>query len=155
MTRDAHADPGPRPTSLEPTLRELLEEKIRRVEQTLHQRLNLEGKQRKTQATEYERRLTELNHAHAQAVAEKERTMPRESFQAFHEDFVRWRDKVNEAILSTAETKAAVVELRVSMGVINSMANKIQGAMILIGLMGMAGVLALVLGLARLAGVLQ
>jgi hypothetical protein len=50
----------------------------------------------KLQAAEYERRLTDLNHAHANAVKAQELTVPREIFTSFLRDYENWKDQLRK-----------------------------------------------------------
>lgn len=52
--------------------------------------------QLKSQADEYERRLTDLNHAHAQAQADKVAFLTREVYETNHKDLEKRVDKIQE-----------------------------------------------------------
>ena len=69
------------------TLREFIEavmaERLKRIEENLSQRMDHGDTALDLQATETLRRLVELNHAHDQQVKDKEKFLPRETFEAF------------------------------------------------------------------------
>lgn len=47
------------------------------------------------QAREYERRLTDLNHAHAQSVSDKATYMTKELFDSKHEELIVWKSELD------------------------------------------------------------
>ena len=83
-------------------------EKVRRSEQegldkALKLQRDLSEEKLKIQALEYERRLSELNHAHEAAVKEQARVLPREIFESFNRDYGIWRDSINTTITKLNE----------------------------------------------------
>ena len=97
------------------TLREYLEEQLRHereLRETIESKL---GESLRLQATETLRRLDELNHAHSVAAENWRTSLPRELFDQYKDEQVKWKEGVN------------------------ALTNKIIGAMILIVFMGMAG----------------
>jgi hypothetical protein len=50
----------------------------------------------KLQALEYERRLAELNHAHAQAVSDKNKFMTSELFYSKYDEIAKWRSELDQ-----------------------------------------------------------
>jgi hypothetical protein len=107
------------------------------------------------QAIETLRRLDELNHAHATAMENWRQSLPRELFEQWRDDHSKWKETVNTAMGLGAQVHANAARLESRVTTIETIANKLTGALILLGAMGVAGVLALMLGIARLAGVLR
>lgn len=116
-------------------------------------------------STETKRRLDELNHAHATAMENWRTSLPRELFEEWKSEHVRWKDEVTAA-LTKFVTPAAVdrvdarltnveSQINIRLKAIEDARNKFAGAIMLLGAAGMAGVIALILGIARLAGVLE
>jgi len=64
------------------------------------------------QAQEYERRLTELNHAHAQAVTDKQRFLDRELFYSKMDEWGKWRSEVDT-------WRAKVVGIAIGVGAVS------------------------------------
>jgi hypothetical protein len=81
------------------------------------------------QAAEYARRMNELNHAHQQAQENWARSLPRETFANFTDQWDKWRVEVNDNISS------------------------FRGGLSLLRFVGMAGLLALLMELLRLTGI--
>ena len=94
----------------------VLEERIRGMEQA-----------RALQATEYERRLDDLNHAHEQARQTLATYLPRDVFEKVEQGWTAWKSKVDiEMALDrgrkasyTAMLAAGVAILAIVMGVVN------------------------------------
>lgn len=107
------------------------------------------------QAHENQRRLGELNHAHENAMENWARSLPRELFDAWLIDFNRWRDDVNKDRQSIPQFQPVFNRFDDRIKLMETFSNKIIGGFILIGLMGVAGVIALALGLMRLAGLIH
>lgn len=107
------------------------------------------------QASEYSRRLEDLNHAHRTAMENWAQSLPREMFDQWKDEHSKWRDAVSTSITTLTPLGPAVHAISDRISGLETMANKITGALILLGVMGLSGVLALALGLARLAGVLK
>jgi len=80
------------------------------------------------QAAEVSRRLAELNHAHQQAQENWARSLPRETFASVQADLEKWRAGVDKSI------------------------NGAVGAIALLRFLGLAGALALLMALLRIAG---
>ena len=135
-------------------MRNLMDERTRYEREILSTRENLVKEALHLQAAEYDRRLTELNHAHATAMENWRMSMPREMFDQWEREYSKWKEQV-QLILNSAITPAAIDRLDERLKVIERGANKITGALILLGFAGLAGVAALVLGLARIAGVVK
>jgi hypothetical protein len=104
---------------------------------------------------EIERRLGELNHAHAQAMENWARTLPREMFESWQKEYDLWKEAINRLMTAMSPQSGELKAIESRVDAIEGAANKVQGALILLGLMGLAGVTALALGLLRLAGVVQ
>lgn len=81
------------------------------------------------QAIENARRLGELNHAHQVAQDNWSRSLPRETFASFQSEWDKWRSEVNENI------------------------NTFRGGLALLRFIGLAGILAFLMEVLRLAGV--
>ena len=135
-------------------MRNLMDERTRYEREILSTRENLVKEALHLQAAEYDRRLTDLNHAHATAMENWRMSMPREMFDQWEREYSKWKEQV-QLILNSAITPAAIDRLDERLKVIERGANKITGALILLGFAGLAGVAALVLGLARIAGVVK
>jgi hypothetical protein len=69
----------------------LLEEKLARIQD----KFEAEAEARKLQAEEYERRLTELSHAHQHATEIQHTYLPRENFEQFVRELLDWRRQVD------------------------------------------------------------
>jgi len=136
------------------SLREHLEQLIRaerEVRETVADKLS---ESLRLQATETLRRLDELNHAHAQAVENWRTSLPRELFDQWKDEHAKWKDSVNAQLVVAASLNASLGRIESRIGSIETFANKVTGGLILVGFMGAAGVLALLLSIARLFGVL-
>jgi hypothetical protein len=107
------------------------------------------------QAVETLRRLDELNHSHDTAMENWRHSLPRELFEQWRDDHSKWKETVNTAMVLGAAVHANAARIEARVATIESIANKLTGALILLGAMGVAGVIAFFLGIARLAGVLQ
>ena len=82
----------------EPTLLEILEHKIEALDKHVDLRFCALEKARALQAQEYERRLTELNHAHERALKVSMLTTPRELFDIHVSEDTKKHDEVNRYI---------------------------------------------------------
>lgn len=135
-------------------LRQLYDERTRYEREILSTRENLMEKALQKQASEYERRLTELNHAHATAMENWRTSMPRELFDQWEREYQKWKEGIQ-----FTQTKLVTVEALDRMDTrlkeIERGANKVAGALVLLGFAGAAGIIGLLLGILRLAGVLQ
>lgn len=80
------------------TIREVMEQRLDAMDAALVLQRNINHEKLQMQAAEYERRLTVLNHAHEEAVRERNRTLPREMFEQWTVEFAKWRDTVNKAM---------------------------------------------------------
>lgn len=127
---------------------------------------------------EIERRLGELNHAHAQAMENWARTLPRELFESWQKEYDRWKAEVSmilttqapqagdlkalEARVSVQSAQSAAFStamttmesMRTKVDAFEKMSNRLQGAFYLLTIGGVAGILALIMGLLRTAGVM-
>lgn len=110
---------------------------------------------RELNAKEVLRRLDELNHAHKTAMENWARSLPREMFIQFKEEHDKWKASVDLALASTMSSIGAIKQLELSVGAMEKLTNKVTGAFVLLGAMGVAGVIALILGIARLTGVVN
>jgi hypothetical protein len=137
------------------TLREHLLTLIAHEREVRQTRADALAKAVEIQAIETLRRLDELNHAHALAAKNWQQSLPRELFEQWRDDHSKWKETVNTAMALGAQVHANTSRVESRIGTIETMANKLSGALILLGAMGVAGVLALLLGVARLAGVLK
>jgi hypothetical protein len=92
--------------------RTLVSQRFEQLERLLETHRLATDKALHVQATEYERRLTVLNHAHEAAVKEQNRVLPRETFQAFLDDFMKWRDMVNSAVVNSTGLTERVMNIQ-------------------------------------------
>lgn len=72
-------------------LRELMETRLRYERALTDEQLAAQQTALSLQAKEYERRLTELNHAHERAVVEQARVLPREIHESFIKEYESFR----------------------------------------------------------------
>lgn len=135
-------------------LRQLMDERTRYEREILSTRENLLKEALKLQATEIERRLSELNHAHATAVENWRTSMPRELFDQWEREYSKWKDNL-QGIINRLVTTEALDRMDTRLKEIERGANKVAGALVLLGFAGAAGIIGLLLGILRLAGVLQ
>lgn len=133
-------------------MRLLLDERTRYEREILSTRENLLKDAKELQAVEYERRLSELNHAHKIAMENWARSLPREIYEAFLTEFRSWRDKVNADITANNQLPTGVSGLARRVGDLESALQQAQGALMLARFMGFAGVIALLVTFARMAG---
>lgn len=110
---------------------------------------------RELQAGENKRRLDELNHAHQEARKNWETSLPREMFVSWKAEHDKWRESINLALVAIIPNAQEIATIDARLGGLEKSANKIQGAFILLGVMGLSGVVALLLGLARMAGLVE
>lgn len=133
-------------------LRQLIDERTRYEREILSTRENLAKEALIKQASEYERRLAELNHAHSTAMENWRTSMPRELFDQWEREYQKWKDTVQTSMQRLVTTEALDrVDVRVKE--IEAGRNKVSGALVLLGFAGAAGIVALLLGVLRLAGV--
>lgn len=83
----------------------VLEERLRGVEKAIQH-----------QAVEYERRLTDLNHAHSRAREDLATYTPREVYDKFLQGFEEWRRSV-DAVISAGRAKTALMAAMVATGI--------------------------------------
>ncbi len=114
-----------------PNLREYFEERLAHEHDITWHRFSQDEAVRAEYKKEVERRLQELNHAHSQQVAEQQRTLPREMFEQFEKEYRAKHDEIQ------------------------TWKNQIAGGLTLMRIGGIAGVLALLYGLAHMAGVVK
>jgi hypothetical protein len=117
----------PPPDSL--VSRRELELRLTALRELLDSREHAFSKALELQAAEYSRRMAELNHAHQQAQDNWARSLPRETFSNFVDQWDKWRSDVNASI------------------------NAAQGGLSLLRFIGLAGMLAFLMELLRLTGV--
>ena len=97
------------------SLREYLEHKICALDKRIDERLCSRDNALALQAKEYERRLGDLNHEQARLLADRERFLPRETYEAHRKDLDDWRGVVNKtfagwaARMTTLVTVASVI----------------------------------------------
>jgi multidrug resistance efflux pump len=106
-----------------------LEQRLRALRELQATKNELHAKALELQATEYARRMDELNHAHKLAEENWARSLPRETFANFVDQWDKWRADVNDNI------------------------SAFRGGMALLRFIGMAGLLALAMELLRLTGI--
>ena len=106
-----------------------LEHRLIALRELLDQREVGHSRALELQAREYMRRMDELNHAHTQAQENWARSLPRETFTNFVDQWDKWRVTVNEQI------------------------NQFQGGLALLRFVGLAGMLAFLMELLRLTGI--
>lgn len=104
---------------------------------------------------EIARRLEELNHAHRNQQENWRQSLPREVFETTISELSKWRDQVNAHTTSLTNLPQHIAGMEARVKTIENLGNKITGALILLGVMGMAGVMALVISLLRLAGLIN
>jgi hypothetical protein len=159
-------------------LQEAIDQRSRHEREILDTREHSLNKALELASQETKRRLDELNHAHEQARMNWAQSLPREMFDQWREEQSKWRESVNAILGNVARIPAIETRIdehvkwresvnviltnvaRIStienrIGVIETLSNKLTGALILLGVMGLSGVLALLLGLLRLAGVVR
>lgn len=100
----------------------------------------------KLQANEYGRRLSELNNAHERAEKALTMTVSREMFEQFKENY--------EQRHRTVASVESMVALEAKVDLLIRQGDRTSGALTLVRFMGVAGVVALLLGLLRMAGVI-
>lgn len=96
------------------------------------------------QASEYERRLNVLNHAHEVAVKEAARVVPREMFDQFGSEWNKWRDDVNTKLTNLVPIIERMNGHEVRTRHLESANQTFQGALTIVRFMGFAGVMALI-----------
>lgn len=131
----------------------LLDERTRYEREILSTRENAIKAAMDLAAGELARRLEELNHAHKNAMDNWRTSLPREIFEAYLTEFRTWRDKVNLEMSASNQLPTAVSALARRVGDLESAIQQAQGALTLVRFMGLAGVLALLVTFARMAGV--
>jgi hypothetical protein len=136
-------------------MQKLIDERTRYEREILSTRENLLKEAMNIAAVETRRRLDELNHAHELAAENWARSLPREMFEQFKDDNMKWRDGVTRALLKTDPYGEAIGTLQQRIGSLEMSANKVVGGFFVLGVMGLSGVAALALGLLRLAGIVQ
>lgn len=135
-------------------LRQLMDERTRYEREILSTRENLLKEALLKQASEYERRLAELNHAHVIAMENWRTSMPRELFDQWEREYQKWKDNL-QSTMTRLVTTEALDRMDTRLKEIERGANKVAGALVLLGFAGAAGIVGLLLGILRLAGVLQ
>ncbi len=124
-------------------------------------------------AREVLRRLDELNHAHAQAMENWARSLPRELFDQWQREYEKWRGEVGTQLTllssipqSSAAHSVKIVELEAKIASLlptisdldkvntrvaslETVRSKVTGAVVLLSIMGVSGVVSLILGLYR------
>lgn len=133
-------------------LRQLFDERTRYEREILSTRENSIKEALGKQSLEYERRLTELNHAHETARQNWQTSMPRELFEQWEREYQKWKENI-QVILNRLVTVEALDRMDIRLKEIERGANKVSGALVLLGFTGAAGIVALLLGVLRLAGV--
>lgn len=137
------------------SFQKLYDERTRYEREILSTRENSLKDALKLAHVETQRRLDELNHAHQLAAENWARSLPRELFEQWKADHMTWREGLTRALVKIEPHGEAITSLNQRLSGIETSANRIAGGFVLIGMMGLAGVIALLLGLARLAGVMH
>lgn len=132
-------------------VREVALEKAAALEKALELQAHMNEKALTLQAKEYERRLEELNHSHKNAMENWARTLPRELFEQFEKSTDEWKRSVDAALIITQGHPTELSEIDKRVHKLETSANKVTGALILIGLMGATGVIAFGMALLRVA----
>lgn len=135
-------------------LRQLIDERTRYEREILSTRENLLKEALGKQASEYERRLNELNHAHQIAKENWQQSMPRELFEQWDREYQKWKESI-QASQQRLVTVEALDRVDTRVKELEKSANKVSGAVVLLGIAGAAGVVALLMGILRVAGVLK
>jgi hypothetical protein len=146
--------PEPSEWTLE-TQREYLLALIKHEREVRQTRADALAKAVEIQAIETLRRLDELNHAHATAMENWRQSLPRELFEQWREEHAKWKQTIDASVVVSASQQAHLSRLESRIATFETVGNKLTGALYLLGAMGVAGVLAFILGIARLAGVLK
>jgi len=133
----------------------LMDERTRYEREILSTRENSIKEALAIAAIETRRRLDELNHSHELALENWARSLPRDMFEDFKKENDRWRETVGTFITKTEPLQGQMAAVVSRVGTIETLGNKLSGAFILLGIMGLSGVLALILGIARLSGALE
>jgi hypothetical protein len=162
------AEPTERPVTLREfeqqlkNVQQLLDERMRYERELLVARQDALEKALQLASTEVARRLEELNHAHANAIANWRQSLPREVFESASNEWQKWRGTVNESLVGLTHMNATLVSIRTQIDATNANLDKIDktvqqatGALSLVRFMGIAGVLALLVTFLRMAGVLK
>lgn len=97
----------------EVSLREYLEKQVCDLDKRLDERFCARDKARALQASEYERRLSDLNHEQARLAADRERFMPREIADTRQRDYELWKAIIDKTI-ATAQGRATVTTVVMS-----------------------------------------
>lgn len=86
----------------EPTLREVLENKIQALDDRIDIRLCSMTRALELQAKEYERRLTDLNHEQARLQLDRERYLQNAVFNEYRGETDKWKVTVNDFVARNA-----------------------------------------------------
>lgn len=84
---------------------------ITRVKEVLEERLRGMDKATDSQVQEMQRRLLDLNHAHAEKLVDMERKLPRETYEIFERSTNMWREEVNKQLSNAQGRTAAYVSV--------------------------------------------
>lgn len=153
-------------------LKQQINDQLRAQRELVDTRAASVEKERIIQAAEYERRLTELNHAHETAMENWRTSLPRELFEQHQHTWQQWRDETSkqltlltqlpmsmsglDARISGVDTRLDVringIDTRVK--VLEQGVQRMSGALWLLGFAGAAGIVALLIGVLRLARVI-
>jgi hypothetical protein len=139
-------------------LRNQISDQIRSTRELLDTRAGSVEKERLIQAREYERRLTELNHAHANQMENWRTSLPRELFESHLTTWQHFREEVSKQLILLTQIPISLGSLDQRLGSIDARVKSLEqvqqrmsGALWLLGFAGVAGIVALVIGVMRLA----
>lgn len=140
----------------------------------LEQKLFLEKDALNLQKDEYARRLNELNHAHKIAEDNWQKTLPRESFDIWKDEFNKWKadvalktsgfitrdffetwKKENEKWKDTVAPVRDVDVIFKSVEDLKVILNRAQGIIMFLQFAGAAGIIGLLIGILRMTGVIK
>ena len=102
------------------SLREYLEHKICALDKRIDERLCSRDNALALQAKEYERRLGDLNHEQARLLADRERFLPRETYEAHRKDLDDWRTTVNKNFATSTGRVTTLVTVAVVLSAISA-----------------------------------
>jgi hypothetical protein len=92
------------------SLKEFVEQKIAALKELLKTEIQGRDRALKLQATDYLRRLEELNHAHEANIARNAEFVGREKFEAFEREYRQYKEANDRAVESKAKAIAEAVE---------------------------------------------
>ncbi len=129
----------------------LYEQKMTHLRELLTLHIQSTAEADRLSSDEIARRLDELNHAHSEARENWSRSLPRELFESTVKEWDKWRSGVDAMAVLSQSQSAETGNLDQRVLRLEAAAHKVSGALILIGLMGAAGVIAFAMALLRVS----